>query len=58
MGDLTQEQFKEYVSKMPMNESKEPTHIIFVDYPRDDERAGVDADIVLNELRRKYNLKK
>ena len=36
MGDLTQEQYKEYVeyvSKMPMNESKEPTRIIFVDYP-------------------------
>lgn len=58
MGDLTQEQYDEYLSKIPLNESKGLTHIIVVDYPMDDVRAGVDADIALNELRSKNNLKK
>lgn len=56
MGDLTQEQYCEYLSKIPLNESKGLTHIMVVDYPMDDERAGVDAEIALNELKQKNNL--
>lgn len=31
MGDLTQEQVKEYISKLPINESNEPMRAINVD---------------------------
>ena len=31
IGDLTQEQYKDYISKLPINESMEPVRAITVD---------------------------
>ena len=52
MGDLTDEQFNEYRAKSPVNESKGPIQAINVDFPI--EEIGLDADLVINNLRRKY----
>ena len=49
MGDLTQEQVEEYVSKLPINESNEPMKAVVVDYPM--EQDGVDAEELINNLR-------
>lgn len=43
IGGLTSEQFEEYSSKRPINESKETTQAIFVDYT-------IDEDIERNGL--------
>jgi hypothetical protein len=48
MGDLTQEQVKDYISKLPINESNEPMRAIKVDSIFD---VGVNADEVINNLR-------
>lgn len=32
MGDLTQEQVQEYLSKLPIDESDEPVRAVLVDY--------------------------
>ena len=48
MGDLTQEQIDEYLSKPPINESDEPMKAILVNYPMEED--GVDADEILNNL--------
>ena len=45
MGDLTEEQYKEYLSKLPVNESNEPIRVIMVDRPM-----GVNADDVINNI--------
>ena len=37
MGDLTQEQVEEYLSKLPINESNEPVRAIEVDYTLEEE---------------------
>ena len=52
MGDLTQEQVEEYLSKQPINESKEPMQAINVDWSIEED--GVDAEDFLNEMREKY----
>ena len=52
MGDLTQEQVQEYLSKLPINESNEPVRAVLVDYPM-----GVDAEEFLNNQRKKYGIK-
>ena len=57
MGDLTQEQIKEYVSKLPINESQEPIRAVVVDYTMEEEierGTAVDADDFLNKMREKY----
>lgn len=36
MGKFTREQMKEYISKMPINESHEPVKVIKVDYKMED----------------------
>ena len=54
MGDLTQEQVKEYVSKLPIDESNEPMRAINVDSSFD---VGVNADDVINNLRIMCNRK-
>lgn len=59
MGDLTQEQFEEYLSKMPLNESEEPVKATMVDYTleEDIERHGaVIFDDFLNKMKKKYDL--
>lgn len=53
MGTLTQEQVKEYLSKLPINESNEPYQGVRVDYTIEEDiaRGAVDADELLNNLR-------
>ena len=52
---LTQEQVEEYISKLPINESKKPVRAIVVDYPLEED--GVDAEEFLNNQRKKYGIK-
>ena len=52
IGNLTDDQFNEYLSKSPVDESKGPVRAIDVDLPIDE--IGVDAELVMNNLRRKY----
>ena len=53
MGDLTQEQIKEYVSKLPTNESQEPVRAVVVDYTLEEEleRGSVIAKDYINNMR-------
>lgn len=37
IGDLTQEQYKDYISKLPINESMEPVRAITVDWSTEEE---------------------
>ena len=55
MGDLTQEQVREYVTKLPINESKEPMKAVIVDYTLEEEieRGGVIAEDLINNLRKR-----
>jgi len=55
MGDLTQEQVQEYLSKLPIDESDEPMRAIVVDYPMEED--GVDADELINDLGKRYEKK-
>ena len=52
MGDLTQEQVKEYISNLPINESNEPMRAVVVDYPMEED--GVDAEELINNLRNRH----
>ena len=52
MGDLTQEQVKEYISKLPINESNEPMRAVAADYPMEED--GVDAEELINNLRNRH----
>lgn len=45
IGDLSEEQYEEYLSKLPINESNEPIRVIKVDTPM-----GVNADDVINNI--------
>ena len=49
VGDLTEEQYEEYLSKLPINESNEPIRIIKVNSPM-----GIDADEVKNNIGKTY----
>ena len=49
VGDLTEEQYEEYLSKLPINESNEPIRIIKVNSPM-----GIDADEVINNIGKTY----
>ena len=46
IGDLSDEQYEEYLSKLPINESNEPIRVIKVDRPM-----GVNADDVINKIK-------
>ena len=48
IGDFTEEQYMEYVSKLPVNDSNEPVRVINVDSSFD---MGVNADEVINSIR-------
>lgn len=52
IGELTEEQFNEYRSKLPVNESKEPMRAIRVNFSI--ENKGVPAELVIEDLKRKY----
>ena len=54
IGELTEEQYKEYFSKLPINEGKIPMHAIEVDYPM--ETDGEDAEEFLNKQRKKIGI--
>lgn len=56
MGDLTQEQIEEYLSKLPINESNKPMRAMVVDYPMEED--GVDIEDYFNSCLSKSNLKK
>lgn len=51
---LTDEQVDEYISKLPVNESKEPVRAIKVDYLMEED--GVDAEDFLNNQRKKHGI--
>lgn len=55
IGDFTEEQSKEYISKIPINESNEPIRMVHVDYGLDDERSGIDIEKYLNDNRRIFS---
>ncbi len=60
MGDLTQEQIEEYLSKMPLNEPEEPVKITMVDYTLEEyiERNGVVIfDDLLKKTKENHGLK-
>jgi hypothetical protein len=54
IGGLTEEQYKEYLSNLPVNESKEPVRAIVVDYTLEEEleRGSVLAEDLINNLRK------
>lgn len=54
MGTLTNEQIEEYLSKLPINESKQPMKAVIVESV---EQYGVDADEFLNKMRKKYGVR-
>ena len=60
IGDLTEEQYLFYLSKTPINEEKQQTKV--VDFlPLNEiieKKIGVDADILLNNLREELKRKK
>lgn len=54
IGGLTEEQYKEYISNLPVNESKEPVRAVVVDYTLEEEleRGSVLAEDLINNLRK------
>ena len=59
MGNLTQEQVEEYLSTLPMNESKVPVKVTMVDYTLEDDlaRGAVVFEDFLNKMRQMYEHK-
>ena len=59
IGELTEDQYKEYLSKLPINESKEPAQAIIVDYTLKEElgRGGVLAKDFINKMRKNHGNK-
>ena len=56
IGDLTEEQYKEYLSQLPLNESHEPMQTVVVDYTLEDDlaRGAVIAEDYINNLRKRH----
>lgn len=52
IGSLTREQFEQYISTIPINESKDSPRAIRVDVVD-----GVDASEFMNKMRKKYGKK-
>ena len=56
---LTDEQVDEYISKLPVNESKGPVRVIVSDYTLEDEveRGSIyDAEEVIDNIGKKYGI--
>ena len=53
IGDLTQEQYKDYISKLPINESMEPVRAITVDWSTEEEleRGAITHEELMNILK-------
>lgn len=58
--NLTESQREYYNSKLPINEGKQHTKAVFVDYTLEDEykQGAVNIHDYLNEKRKKYGMKK
>lgn len=54
IGGLTEEQYKEYLSNLPINESKEPVRAVVIDYTLEEELeiGSVLAEDLINKLRK------
>lgn len=60
VGDMTQEEYKEFFSKQPLNEGNEPFKPILVDYTleEDIEKNGtVLAEDLINNLKKRHDKK-
>ena len=58
--NMTDGQYNEFISKLPLNESYEPTEIMYVDYTMEEdvEKNGlVNADDFFSKIRNKHNMK-
>ena len=53
IGDLTQEQYKDYISKLPINEAMEPVRAITVDWSTEEEleRGAITHEELMNILK-------
>ena len=57
MGNLTQEQVEEYLSKSPINESQEPVKVTIVDYTLEEDikrNGAVVFEDLLNKIKKNY----
>ncbi len=56
IGGLTDEQYKEYLSKLPVTGTKEPVRAIVVDYTLEEElaRGCALAEEFMEKMRKKY----
>lgn len=56
IGTLTEEQYRNYLATLPLNESKECTRAVEVDYTLEDEfaRGGILFEDLINKLRGKH----
>ena len=59
VGDLTEEQYEDFLSKLPINESNEPMQAVVVDYTLEEDlaRGTVIADDVINNIGKRYGKK-
>ena len=59
VGDLTEEQYEDFLSKLPVNESNEPMQAVVVDYTLEEDlaRGTVIADDVINNIGKRYGKK-
>ena len=59
IGRLTDEQFAEYLSKLPINESHGPMRAVWVDYTMEDEyaRGAVNLRDYLNKHKEEFGVK-
>lgn len=56
IGGLTEEQYKQYLSNLPINESKGPVRAVVVDYTLEEEleRGSVLAEEFMKKMQKKY----
>ena len=54
VGGMTQEQYRYYLSKLPINEGHEQIKPVVVDDTLAEEIERGDADVFLNKMREKY----
>ena len=59
IGRLTENQFAEYLSKLPINESHEPMRAVKVDYTMEDEyeKGAVNLEDYLNKHKEEFGVK-
>lgn len=61
VGNFTQDEYKDFFSKQPINEGNEPFHAVMVDCTLEEDVKNndmINADDFLNEMREKYGLNK